>query len=106
MTSDDLAGVSGDLGRLHAEVARLTTELSASQQRETALQDRLIGTAAILRAIAAGPHDAQAALQAIVEAVTRLFETDGVSFFRADGDEFERMANLKAAPWALPAGQR
>jgi signal transduction histidine kinase/CheY-like chemotaxis protein/putative methionine-R-sulfoxide reductase with GAF domain len=106
MTSDDLEGASGEPGRLHAEVARLTAELARSQQRETALQDRLTGTASILRAIADGPHDAQAVLQAIVEAVARLFETDGVSFFRADGDEFERMANLRAASWSRPAGDR
>src|SRR3954469_19476606 len=106
MTSDDLDGASGELGRLSAEVARLTAELTSSQQREAALQDQLTGTASILHAIASGPNDAQAVLQAIVEAVARLFETDGVSFFRADGQEFERMANLEAASWSLPAGQR
>src|SRR3954452_22361924 len=106
MTSDDLDGASGEPERLRTEVARLTAELTRSQQREAALQDQLTGTASILRAIASGPNDATAVLQAIVEAVARLVDMDGVSFFRADGDEFERMANLQAAPWALPAGQR
>src|SRR5215212_9824711 len=106
MTGDDLDGASGELGCLRAEVARLTAELTSSQQREAALQDQMSGTASILHVIAAGPTDAHDVLQAIVDAVARLFQMDSVSFFRADGDEFERMANLESAWWAMPVGQR
>src|SRR4051794_35168666 len=106
MTSDDLDSAHGEPGRLRAEVARLTAELARSQQREMALQDQATATAEVLRTIASGPNDASAVLQSIVEAVARLFATDNVSFFRADGNEFQRMANLTSAPWANPVGQR
>src|SRR4051794_15403124 len=106
MTSDDLEGVGGELGRLRAEVARLTAELAQGQQRETTLQDRLTGTASILRAIAAGPNDAPAVLQSIVETAARLCQADQVVIFRVDDDEIVRVANLSDGLVPLPVGQR
>src|SRR3954453_1194205 len=106
MTSDDLDSASGAPGRFRAEVARLTAELHASQQRETTLQDQLTGTASILRAIASGPNDASAVLQSIVEAVTSIVVTGTAALFRVDGNEIERMANLEGSAWGLPVGQR
>ena len=108
MTSDDLADARGEPGRLRAEVARLTAELTASRQRETALQDRLTGTTSILRAIADGPHDAQAVLQVIVETAARLCQAVNVSMFRVvDGAaEYKRVANLDGDLHRPPVGQR
>src|SRR5690242_1243108 len=89
-----------------AENAALRSENSSLAAGRSEAVQQQAATQQTMHAIASGPSDAQAVLQAIVEAVARLFETDAVSFFRADGDEFERMANLEAAWWTLPAGQR
>ena len=45
MATDDLTHANGELERLRAEVARLSTDLASSQQREAALQDQLTATA-------------------------------------------------------------
>src|SRR5689334_9701498 len=106
MMSDGLDGASGELGRLRAELARLTAELTSSQRREEALQDQLTGTASILHAIASGPTDAPAVLQSIVETAGGLCPADQVVIFRVDGDEIVRAANLDQGLRPLPIGQR
>src|SRR4051794_32378114 len=106
MTSDDLDSASGEPGRLRAEVARLTAELTQSQQRETALQNQQTATTAILRAIASGPTDAHAVLQSIVETAATLFQADQVVIFRVDGREIVRVANLSDGLSPLPVGER
>jgi len=80
---------------LQAENARLRTE-------KTVLQDQVTATASILRTIASGPADAPSVLQAIVECAATLCQVDNVAFFRVDGDELERMANLDRARSAAP----
>src|SRR5688572_24722278 len=106
MATDDLASAHAELERLRAEVARLSTDLSSSQQRESALQNQVTATADVLRVVASRPADAFDVLQAIVDSVAGLCPTDGVSFFRVVGDEFERMANSQHSPSGLPVGTR
>ena len=106
MAADDLTSATGELERLRAEVARLSADLTSSRQREAALQDQATATASILRTIASGPADAPAVLQAIVESAATLCQVDNVAFFRVDGDELERMANLDRARSAAPVLSR
>ena len=106
MAADDLTSATGELERLRAEVARLSEDLSASQQREAALQSQVTATADVLRVVASRPADAFDVLQAIVDSVAGLCPTAGVSFFRVVGDEYERMANSQHAPSGLPVGSR
>src|SRR5690349_18431448 len=104
MTSDDLDDASGEPGRLRAEVARLTAELTESRQREAALQDQVSATAEVLRIIAASPTDVSVVLQAIVDAAGRLCEADNIGIARRIGNELERVANLDRGPHPRPAG--
>ena len=106
MAADDLTSATGELERLRAQVARLSEDLGASRQREAALQSQLTATTDVLRVVATRPADAFDVLQAIVDSVAGLCPTDGVSFFRVVGDEFERMANSQHAPSGLPVGTR
>src|SRR5688572_23943190 len=106
MVPDDLTSLSSESERLRVEVARLSADLGASQQREAALQNRLTATADVLRVVASRPTDAFDVLQAIVDNVAGVCPTDGVSFFRVVGDEYERMANSQHSPSGLPVGRR
>src|SRR5688500_14275746 len=106
MAADDLMGMTGELERLRTEVARLSEDLTASRQREAALQDQVTATASILRTIASGPADVPAVLQAIVENATKLCQVDNGTLFGIDGDEMVRMANLMQSVRPQPVGMR
>ena len=81
------------------ENARLFGDLRESLEQQTA-------TADVLRVIASSPTDLQRVLQAIVESATRLCEADNTAFFRVEGDEFVRMANLRPGAGSPPVGLR
>ena len=86
MTSDDLDSASGEPGRLRAEVARLTAELTQSQQREATLQDQLTGTASLLRVIASGPADVGPVLTAIAESAMQHSDSKAALLLVRDGE--------------------
>ena len=94
MAVDDLTSATGELERLRAEVARLSADLTSSQQREAALQDQVTATASILHVVASRPADATAVLQSIADSAARICQVDNVGINRIVGDELERMVSI------------
>src|SRR5262249_33058230 len=66
----DQAVIAIENARLFSELQDRTAALSASLEQQTALGE-------VLRVIAASPNDVQAALQAVVDAATRLCDAQG-----------------------------
>jgi signal transduction histidine kinase/DNA-binding response OmpR family regulator len=106
MASDDRTGSADELGRLRAEIARLSTDLGASQQREAALHDQQTATASILRVVASGPADPTDVLQNVVDSAARLCVADNVGIWRVDGAEVVRVVNSNRGPGSLEIGTR
>jgi two-component system, NtrC family, sensor kinase len=106
MASDDRNGSAEELERLRAEVARLSADLGASQQREAALQDQQTATASILRVVASGPADPTDVLQSVVDSAARLCVADNVGIWRVDGNEVERVVNSNRGHGSLEIGVR
>ena len=77
MGSDTALAGDDDVARLQVEVARLASELAASQQRETALLEQQTATAEVLRVIATSPTDPHAVLATILAAAARLCQAPG-----------------------------
>ena len=103
-----IAQLEAELQRRDAELRDARAENAAlradGEQRDRALSEALeqqTATAEVLRVIASSPTDLQRVLQAIVESATRLCEADNTAFFRVEGDEFVRMANLRPGPVRL-----
>ena len=97
------------IAQLEAENAALRERdaglVTDAERRETALRDQLAATAEVLRVIASAPTHAQDVLDKIVATAARLCLADGVAIFRVDGNEIERVANLRPA-LGTPRGTR
>ena len=94
-----IAQLEAENAALRAANAVLAAERAEALEQQTA-------TADVLRVIASSPTDLQNVLQVIVDAATRLCEADNTSFFRVEGDEYVRTANLSPGPIAQRLGAR
>ena len=87
-TFADQAVIAIENARLFEALQERTSELTEALEQQTV-------TGEVLRVIAASPADREHVLNAIVEAAARLCQADNVGIFRVDGDELERVANLR-----------
>ena len=106
MAADDRASGTDELERLRAEVARLSTDLTSSQQREAALQGQVTATADVLRVIAASPGNLQDTLTAVIQSAVRLCPAVSAGVWQVDGDEIEMLAQIVTVDPAVQVGTR
>jgi signal transduction histidine kinase/DNA-binding response OmpR family regulator len=105
MANDGVDSASSELERLRAEVARLSANLDASQQREAALQDQMTATAEVLRVIASSPKALHDVLDVVARRALRLCEASNALIFELDGDvgrAIARVGPMSVLPLGTP----